>query len=290
MDIVRLLKDHYIPFSTSGKNVTPGWVNTGCPICHDKSDHGGFNATGKEVYYHCWRCGWSPMPKVISKLLNITPSEAERLLQVYSGKSTLPEIKIEKKPLVIPGGPLQSYHRDYLEKRRFDPDFVIKKYGIKGTGPTGNFRFRLIFPITYEKIEVSYHSRDITGVAKLKTKACPKDQEIIPHKEIFYGLDFIQDTIVIVEGVFDAWRIGDGALATFGTAYSLAQVELLSSIQPKRVFIMYDAEPLAQAKAKKLSSTLSSLGLETHIITLHHGDPDDLTTDEVKSLREELKL
>lgn len=291
MDVLRFLRDHSIPHWTEGKNTQRGWVNIQCPLCPDHSNHGGFNLTSAKLYYHCWHCGWSPLSKVVAKLVGTDRQHARELIDLYAGKSILPEIEKIKKPLIIPGGPIQQIHRNYLIKRHFDPDFITQKYGILGTGPVGKFRFRLIMPITYDKKEVSFHSRDITGIAQPKYKACPKEQELIHHKEIFYGLDFIHDTIIIVEGPLDVWRVGDGALATFGVSFTQKQIELLIALRPKRVFVMYDAEPsTAQEQAQKLSSILSSFGLDTHQITLEQGDPCDLTNDEVKHLRKEIGL
>lgn len=291
MDIVRFLQDYNVPFWLEGKNVSPGWVGIQCPLCADVSNHGGFCLTGSEPYYNCWKCGWSPLEKVIAKLAGTTRPQASHLIELYAGKSRLPELEIEPKPLIIPGGPLQSIHRDYLSKRNFNPDYLADKYQIKGTGPLGDFRFRLVIPITYEKIEVSFHTRDITDKAQLRYKACPKNQELIHHKHIFYGLDFIQDVIVIVEGPLDVWRIGDGAIASFGTTFTQAQIELLVAIKPKRIYTLFDSGKLEAKQSQKLTTKVGSFeGIKVYRIDLKRGDPCDLTHTQVTQLRKEVGI
>jgi DNA primase len=114
--------------------------------------------------------------------------------------------------------------------------------------------------------------------------------EVIHHKHILYNLDTVKSSMIIVEGIFDVWRIGDGAVASFGITYTLEQIILITLIKPSRVFIMFDSEPQAQRNAEKLGSALSSLGMKTEVITPSHGDPCDLTDSEVLSLRKEFDL
>jgi hypothetical protein len=43
-------------------------------------------------------------------------------------------------------------------------------------------------------------------------------------KETLYNLDNAKDgTAIVVEGPIDVWRIGDGAVATFGVIYTQKQ-------------------------------------------------------------------
>jgi len=223
-------------------------------------------------------------------LAGTSRQQAKHLISLYSGRSVLPEREIEQKPFVIPGGELQSYHKSYLHNRGFDPEYIEEKYRIKGTGPVGDLKLRLIIPITYEGLEVSYTSRDITDSAPNKYWTCPKNQELIHHKEIFYGLDFIGDTLLIVEGPLDVWRLGDGAIATFGTIYTKDQLLLLIGLQPKQIYIMFDSGKTEAKQALKFKNELESFEIPTRVISLTEGDPGSLSPDKVKKLREEIGL
>jgi DNA primase len=91
---------------------------------------------------------------------------------------------------------------------------------------------------------------------------------------------------VIVEGIFDAWRIGSGAVATFGTRYTHEQLLLLRGM--KRAFILYDADAIPIAH--KLAHDLSSIVTQIEVLELSEGDPDNLKEDDVRALRKDLNL
>ena len=180
-DAQKFLEDYSIPISTSGKNTQPGWINIKCPFCYDNSNHGGFNII--KGYYNCWQCGHHSLYDVISKLTGENPKQ---ILYNYSTRYLINK-KLNKKKapvekLKIPGSELTKQQRKYLINRNFDPDFLIEKYKIKGTGPTGAYSFRIIAPIFYKNKAVSYQSRDTTNKQKLRYKACSKDKEIIHHQ------------------------------------------------------------------------------------------------------------
>ena len=191
----------------------------------------------------------------------------------------------------MPGESLTKRHRDYLISRGFDPFELIKLYGLRGTGPLGDYKHRIIIPIIYQGQTVSYQGRDITGRANLPYKACPISEEIFHHKHLVYNFDSATKNAIVVEGILDAWRIGAGAVATFGTGYTTKQAQLLRKFE--RVFILYDLEDTAQEQADQLSYELSAMGTKSFIISdlLKEGeDPDMLSPDDVKALRRETGL
>lgn len=294
MNILKLLQDNKIPYWTEGNNVTPGWINVRCPLCHDSSNHGGFNVTSKQIYYNCWRCGWSPLERVIGKLCSVSEGTAKRLLDSYAGGTVIPKRELltpeqKNSTLILPGKKLQDIHRQYLLNRGFNPSELIKKYALKGTGPTGSYKYRIIAPIILDGKTVSYQGRDYTDLQRLKYKTCPLTEEIIHHKNIVYNADNIKDKIIVCEGIFDVWKIGDGAVATFGINFTPKQVEFIASLEPSKIYVMYDSEPQAQKQAKKLCSALSGL-FDVYNIILKSGDPADLTEEQVNKLKFELDM
>jgi DNA primase len=105
-------------------------------------------------------------------------------------------------------------------------------------------------------------------------------------KELIYNVDNAKDgTAVVVEGPIDAWRIGDGAVATFGVIYTQKQIKLLRE-RFKRVFIMYDSD--AQPQAWKLADALSTFNMEVNVVTLKIGDPGSMTATEAREIRREI--
>jgi DNA primase len=97
--------------------------------------------------------------------------------------------------------------------------------------------------------------------------------------------------VVVVEGVFDCWRLGPkNVAATMGTSMSDQQINLLSK-RFKKVIFLFDNEREAQLRAKKYGEQLSALGVEVEIFNpeFEH-DPGDYTKDEEIVVKQELGL
>jgi hypothetical protein len=63
--------------------------------------------------------------------------------------------------------------------------------------------------------------------------------------------------VVIVEGITDVWRLGYGAVCTFGIKFTPQQVRLLGNAFTNR-FVLYDqTEKQALRQGKKLAEQLS---------------------------------
>lgn len=281
---VNFLNDYNISISDSGKNTQRGWINIQCPFCGDDINHGGINL--KNNYYNCWRCGWHPLPELISNLIDCSIKEAKRIMLYYSKKSrNIKKEKENKKAQFIKfpegSGELKKAHRDYLVQRNFDPDKLIKGYSLKGTGHIGNYKFRIIAPIYFNGKMVSYQGRDITNKSPVRYKACSKQKEIIHHKNILYNFDnaVSYKKCVLVEGITDVWRLGPGAIGTFGTSVTAPQKLLLKEFE--QVYILYDNEEEAIKKAKMLSTELQSLGVDVYVINYDGAnDPSELSQDD----------
>ena len=288
----KFLIDYKIPIGEEG-NTAPGWINIKCPFCSDHSNHLGWNI--EQQYFNCWKCGWHSIIDVIMILTNNNFHKSKELLKQYIIGSNYIPICQEKKTIIndiihLPTGTkeLSTIHRNYLINRNFDPDHLIQKYNLKGTLYTGNYKFRIIAPIYYNGKLVSYQGRDVTDKQKLRYKACSKKNEIIHHKYILYNLDnCLSNKIIIVEGITDVWRIGDNCACTFGIAYTIEQILLLSS-RFNTVFILYDTEEKAQEKAYSLAQNLNIYNLKTEIITLDQDDPAKFPDDEIIYMKKNL--
>jgi len=292
MTIENLLRDYNIPTSTGGKNWQQGWLQVSCPFCNDTSDHGGFNLSGN--YYNCWKCGGHSLEDVISTLLGVKWFEARELLKQYTGDSsnqTIVKKKAEAKECEWPSNchSIQQRHRQYLINRNFDPSKLINAWQITGTGPIGPYKFRIIIPIYFNGKLVSYQGRDITGRSDLRYKACETEKEVIHHKHIVYGIDHIQNRkAVIVEGVFDVWRLGYGAVSTFGTEVTNEQVLLMANRLDK-AFICFDDNE-SESKADSLGNRLLALGVDVEEITdINADDPAELTELEAAKIMRLIK-
>jgi hypothetical protein len=185
---------------------------------------------------------------------------------------------------------LEARHRHYLHSRNFNDIEIETKWGIKATGKISDLPWRIIIPITFNNKIVSWQSRDITNLAELKYKSCAKNKEIIHHKNILYGADNAGNKTIIVEGVFDAWRLGYGAVATFGSKVISNQILLLAE-RFSDVFWLFDPEKKAQENAEENSARLINIGVNSSVIEWkwNANDPAELRPDEVLKIREVLR-
>lgn len=298
-----LFDDLGVQHWTAGKNVAKDHVNTQCPFCTDTSNHLSFSI----IYGNCrcWKCGAHPAAQAISIVAGVPIETARRAIKKYSNgvAAAAPEIKYAS-TLTVPGSDLLPMHRNYLIKRRFDPDRLVKLYGIKGTGLNvkwegSDFSLRIIIPVRdIDGNVVSFQGRDITNVSDTRYKACPKEKALLNYKDILYGADLAanRDDVVVVEGVFDAWRLGPGAVATFGTGCTTQQI--LALARWKRVTFFFDPESDAQRHAVEYARTLSMYGTYVDVAWEDFGpdgqggrrDVGDLYPHEVARIKSELGL
>lgn len=291
-DPIQYLQDFGIQYATEGKDCSPGWVNISCPLCPDgdPETHGGFRLTSPG--YHCWRCGWHSIENVIMAIETCSYTQACKRLLDYESPGIIGIEKIilpKKSTLEWPKGvgAMTKMHFDYLSSRDFNPLQLQEKYHLLGGGPYGDYKYRLIIPIIVDGQTVSFQGRDVTNTQELRYKACKKENEVVDHKNVLYNVDNAGDTAIIVEGVFDAWRLGDGAVATFGTAVRRHQVlEIIRRF--KKVFVLFDPEPPAQQKARELALELN-IHIEASNIRLRtKGDPAKLPQDKANELKHAL--
>ena len=288
MTIENLLLDYSIPTSTGGKNWQAGWIQVCCPMCGgaDHGFHGGFNIS--QNYYNCWKCGSHQMENVVGTLLGVKWFEAKEILSQYT--KTISQQQVIKKKIAsakeceLPTNThnLNHQHKKYLEKRNFNPNEIWKRWNIKGTGPIGPYKFRIIIPIYFEGKLVSYQGRDITNRSDLRYKACAIEKEVIHHKHIVYGIDHVKNRkAVIVEGVFDVWRLGYGAISTFGTEVTNEQIILLAN-RLDYCAICFDVN--AKSKAELLGNRLIGLGVKVDLIEIDADDPAELSELEARKV------
>jgi hypothetical protein len=159
-------------------------------------------------------------------------------------------------------------------------------WGLQGIGPTGDQAYRIFIPIKYRGEIVSWTTRSIRDKG-LRYLSASSEQERLPHKNLLYGEDLCFNVVIVVEGPFDVYRTGPGAVATFGTSYSREQLLKISKY-PVRV-ICFDAEVQAQVQARKMVAELSCFPGKTYNVVLDSKDAGAASDKEIKALRKFLK-
>lgn len=298
IDAQKFLHNFNIPYTTSGtKHCRSGWIQIGCPFCAGGiGTHLGIKLPG--IYASCWRCKGKSVPQVIQALLMCSWTQAYTIIQQYSINAgarqqniAAKKVKLLNKDVKLPSGTINllDKHDNYLIERKFNPEYLEKIFGLQGTGPIGEYKHRIIAPILWQERLISYQGRDVTGKSELKYKACAEINEAYPHKHSLYGIDLAKrESVLVVEGITDVWRLGPGAIATFGTSFTSSQVKMIHE-GFKRAFILFDTEPTAQKIAHELGYMLAALGMKVEILTLDEGDPGDMKQCDANALMKELE-
>lgn len=297
-DVLSWLDDIGIYYRTSGKNTSRGWISLSCPFCGDGSNHLGIHKESK--MYKCWICGAKGNAiKLIQKISKCDYPTSLSILKSYQDftfdeSTLLPKANLNSK-VEFPLGMTEVFnkiHLNYLMKRNFDPEYIIRKYSLKACYNIGDpfFKFRIIVPVFLNASIVSYVGIDVTKKSSIPYRNSSKEKSIRSVNECVYNFDTIRDAIIIVEGIVDSWRLGDGAIATFGIQFTEDQVNLIRSKKIKKAVIMYDDEDFAIKQAHKLAKQLAFFIPQVDVFELKDGDPAELTDEQVKDLRKELSI
>lgn len=286
MKFDELLQQHNIPFKRYGEHehTTRGRISVDCPWCSPGWGHFrcGYNISTKSI--NCWSCGRLQLSPTIAELLHISGREAYDLSRELDGEAR-PEAK-PRGTLILPDdlGPLQDQHKKYLRSRNFRWRELVRLWEIGGIGMLGGrLAHRIFIPIHFQGVRVSWTTRSISKNHAKRYITAQPHQESIDHRSIVYGYDYCRHACIVVEGPTDVWRIGPGAVATFGTGFTEAQTALLAGF-PIRC-VCYDGEDSAQSKARELSDLLQPFPGQTYNIVLDCKDPGDASDKDIKLLR-----
>jgi hypothetical protein len=200
--------------------------------------------------------------------------------------------KIEIKKFHLPPNSeeLTGAHVRYLQNRGFNVEKLVKLWGLKGTGIYSkmdniDYSRRIVIPYYWNDQIVSFDTRDITGKAQNKYMACTDTREKISHKNILYGnQQYWTDSIIVVEGCTDVWRMGVHSVATSGIKYKPTQVHELAK-RFKTVAVMFDGESetskelQAREQADKLIGDLRFRGVDAFRVDIN-GDPGGLSQED----------
>ena len=306
VDYESICKQLDIPYWTSGKNNVEGCLTIHCPCCPDNdpdpSRHGNLNPA--DGSYRCWRCKGSHPSVVIARSAHISVQAASDLIRKYTtGVASVKreEVKMANS-ITLPGSytPL-DIHRNYLESRGFDVGELKFYHGIKFTGMMEkwegmNWQFRVIIPVFDRRNNlVSFQGRDVTGKQD-RYLFPPKEKQVRDCKTLLYGAELCgkKDDLLVVEGVMDAWKLGSGAVCTFGS--SVTQEQVLEMSHWRRVFLAFDNEPAAVQHARDVAKQLSSLGTEAFLVNTDFGldsqgnvrDVGDLSVSEAREFMKDV--
>lgn len=285
MTIIEVLNELGIAFALGGehKNVRHGWTGIQCPYCGSSEYYFGIPPFSRYAA-SCWRCGKRPLADALAAASGRSLGDVKQLLghldRPIAQRLLKPSGRLEM-PFGV--GPLKAPHLAYLSSRgvtRSDAQ-IWDLQGLDQDG--GRLAWRIFIPIYYRGKIVSWTTRAIGEGATHRYIAARLTQESIPKTKLLYGIDYVRHACIVVEGPADVWKIGPGAVCTFGLAYSREQMMQLSKI-PKRI-ICFDNEPQAQRRARELANNLAPMDGQTMIVQLDSKDAGEATAKEIRRLR-----
>jgi DNA primase len=292
-NLIEYLDDAGISYYESGKNISNNWIGLNCPYCDDSSNHLGINLESK--IFSCFRCGEKGrITKLIMKLENKHYNEIIPIIKQY-GRMDKYEYKTDgeksnipiKKLILDKSDILYGQHKDYLHRRGFDPDLLEHKYMLRSGRITSEYKHRILIPYRIKGKDVSFSTRDVSGLSTVKYIHCPVFHSIVAPKEMLYNVDNCKDSCIVVEGTFDVFRIGSGSVALSGIQYTTNQLLVLSKF--KRIFLLFDPEEKAQEMALQLGRDLTFCSSSIEVVQIKIDcDPGDMKDEDVKHLKREL--
>jgi DNA primase len=288
VDSVELLENLGISYEDEGKNIGTEWVGVNCPFCDDDSNHCGVHINAP--VFSCFRCG--EKGNLIKLVAQITGNK-RKAIEIIKGNIPRELRKrhefernfAERTSLPSSASKMMSKsHYKYLEQqRRFNARYLHEKYDLHFVHNDDDWWNRIIVPVYMRGELITFTSISIDKEARMRYKHQKDEESIAPIKQILYGSEWCGRSCITVEGIFDFWRIGDGAVMTGGTKITSEQKKLLSKYD--KVILLFDGDFAGRIAAQKLGDDLSA-HTEVKIIDLPDNvDPDGLTDEEIKYIR-----
>lgn len=293
MELTDLLDELGVEYRQAGEHhhATSKRIQIDCPHCSPDSKRYRLGISPSSFWCNCWTCGKHPLLQTLSlSAIGIESSRIALFLSRLQKASNVPESDPNASPstLCIPKDIRELkdcyQHCKYLWSRGFDPEKVSKTWGVKVVGVDRRVGWSLFLPVLdRKKTQVSWTTRKIAEGDGPKYVNAKPSEERKPIKHQLYGEAYVKHGIVVVEGPTDAWRIGRGAVATFGTSVTMQQERKIAQY-PIRV-VCFDTEPEAQKTAKELVYRLSAFPGKTIRVELDANDPGEASDREVRLIR-----
>lgn len=289
--ITDYFEDKGIDYWTFGKNVSQGWINIQCVFCDDHSNHLGISLSAK--YYNCWlckehgnivnvimeieQCGFATANEILANIW-----EDDFPMSVVDEKRLPPSLRQHEVVLPPISNKWPKKYLNYLESRKFSSSFLIKKYKLIPAHRFGRYSHRIIVPFFMRRKLVTYTGMRTREKQEPPYKDCRKEDSVIPTDETLYNIDNTKNgKAVVVEGVTDVWRIGDGAVGLGTKKINDHQILQLIAKDIKKVLILLDAD-VSELDERVLSGKLiSTFKLEVELGYLERDDPDKMPVEDL---------
>lgn len=135
-----------------------------------------------------------------------------------------------------PGNPFERPYWLYLRNRGVS-DLLIREYHM-GYTRLGPYAGRVFIPVLFQGRLANWIARDITGKLVPKIQTPPGNHQ----GSVLFNYDRLRytTTLVLTEGVFDALRLPDRCVATFGKRLTTEQRNILIRSNVKELIFAWD--------------------------------------------------
>lgn len=283
-----------------------------CTFC----DREKLYVNGTTGLWICQRCGergglWT----LATKVLGLDNYDAFRLTrEVEKGLADAPRFirKQEEAPdeeIPLPDGfrllgrrgtnPMNETYWRYLVGRGL-PEDTVAAYGFGCVPYQGKYARRVIIPIRQDgqlRSFVARSIRDTCPACRKEPCGCPARWRKVLHPEdvqmakLLFNIDRMRDgqPIILMEGIFDALRLPDQAVCSFGAHLSREQRSLLRQ-RTNKVVICWDGDDVGRVGALRVARELVSDLMSVRIASLPDGtDPGSVELATLASCIQEAK-
>ena len=252
-----------------------------CPKCNHYKKKLTINI--HKEFFHCWVCDFRG--KSFYSLLKSLNASGEfyKLLCKNNKKRRYKKTKDQPRILSLPESykPLYKPSTSFLYKRclKYCIDrglsiYDIIRYNI-GYCDNGDFRDRIIIPSYDKNNKLNFFcGRDIFN-SKLKYKLCSSSKDIIGFESF---INFNQ-SVNLVEGVFDAFSVRNNVVPLFGKTISNNLKLKLILKKPPRVNVLLDNDALEHSI--KICQFLLQNKIKTHLVFLDEKDPNEMGFEKI---------
>lgn len=277
------LDKYQVAWSKTDRHSRSGWTQVQrCNRCTNENFHLGIKDDLR--WANCYTCGNWNIRKLLKELTDAPWPEIGALLgdRAYVQQETDKTLGRYTPPTnLMPIAQVPAV-ADYLRGRGFNLAYLEKYWGIQATGPFSDYPMRAFIPVHLSTRPVSWTARAACG-QEPRYQTAQAHQKCFDEKHLLFGGQFVKDTAIVVEGPLDAIRVGRGAVALFGLAYTQFQVAEIAKLWKRA--IVFDSSERAQARAKVLAEQLAVFPGETLVIQLDAEDPGSASEQEVRKLR-----
>jgi DNA primase len=257
------------------------WWQCLCPVCPKEDSDGKLGVNFETQRVHCFRCGLSSsLKRFLREQLGYSGTEIDELvnpdivvvrkkwkprkLPFFSWTATFTPIEDDPRALIyllkrgISEEDIKTFQLRYADSRPDDPRPWRR-----------NLHHRVMVPTTENKRVVYFVGRDILGDQKPRYYNPPNLVSPKTASTALFNLEAgEQDFRVLVEGVFDAMRVGPRAIASFGKRLHFEQIRLLVKQGIRSICILPDNEGISSKELLAVVDALWGQEIEAELAVL----------------------